>query len=1159
MLSQWFLSDNVRLAFCLPYHHDGWLVAASYLVAVFAAYTAFHLIARIGAATNWVTRSIWLAVAGLSMGLGIWAMHFIAVLAIDIPIQLRFDLPLTAWSAGFAVLASALAFLVVTAQADRRIRLVAAGIVFGLGIGLMHYVGMAALLMQARIYYAAGLFALSLLVAIVLATLALALLTVLSRPGARHVGWARLTGALVMGLAITLMHYTGMFATYFYPEPGVSEAGAAFDRTVLAAVIGLVALLIGSLAMGAALFDRLLQQAEALLHEAVNSMSEGFAIYDANDRFVMCNDAYREFYRLSTERLQPGTSFETILRDGLAKGVYADGIGREEAWLAERLDLRRRAMGAIEQRLSNGSWTLITDRRMSNGGIAGLRVDITALKQAQAALRESEQRFRDFAELASDWFWEQDAELRFTVIGGGAPSPSPGNRSDLGKRRWEITDTSRAPAAWEQHKRETLAHLPFRDFRYERIGPNGEIYHISISGVPLHDQAGNFIGYRGIGRDITAEVNTANELRLAKERAEQAEALLSDAVDSISECLVIYDADDRLVLINKAYERTYPEAIATMQRGRKFADILRDRIAAGEFIDAIGREDEWFAERMRQHREAEGEYERRLSNDRWMLVSERRMRDGGIVGLRVDISALKQAQAALRDSEQRLDRAQEIAGIGSWEFDVRTGRRVWSREMYRIRGLLPDEGDPTIQGLAPATHPEDRDRFYGWLAGLSAGVQQPALEYRIIRPDGQVRIVIAEGQPIMDHTGAVIKVAGTLQDVTERRRTEQRLVQAQKMETLGQLTGGLAHDFNNILGAVIGNLDLAIENAAEGSDAANFCQRALDAALSANELVKRLLAFARRQALRPQPTNLAEVVASLLPLVERTLGERIQMVIRMPPQLWPVVADAVQLESALLNLVVNARDAMPEGGTLSIEAANAVLASALATASGELSPGDYALIAVGDTGTGMAPDTLAHAFDPFFTTKGPGTGTGLGLSMVLGTIQQLGGQVDIESNQGVGTTVRLYLPRSVEPVPMSAKPPAREQETPGGCGHILVVEDNSELRVIACELLESLGYRVTVAASGDEAMQLLTNGLHFDLLFTDIVMPGRLDGIALARELRARDPVVPILLTSGFSSPLTLRETVDALGAKLIPKPYRRAELANLVRAMLGTTVEAAL
>jgi PAS domain S-box-containing protein len=634
----------------------------------------------------------------------------------------------------------------------------------------------------------------------------------------------------------------------------------------------------------------------------------------------------------------------------------------------------------------------------------------------------------------------------------------------------------------------------------------------------------------------------------------RADALLRDAVDSVTAGFVIYDAEDRLVVCNEGHRRLFRQSAPALRRGATFEAIIRYGLAHDQYPPMPGAEAQWLASRLRHHHDGAGDVEQQLADGTWVLISERRMRNGGIAGLCIDITALKTAQAALADSEARLDRAQELAGIGSWAFDVRTGERIWSKEMYRIRGVLGDDVDPTLRGLERFTHTEDRIRFRAWLDALLAGGQPGPIEYRIRRPDGQLRVVRAQARGIADAAGQITRVEGTLRDVTDQRRTEDQLRQAQKMEAVGQLTGGMAHDFNNILTAVIGNLDLAAARLPEDDKALTHCRLALNAALSGAELVKRLLAFSRRQALRPEPTRVEAVIDGVMPLLRRTLGEHIRIKLSSPARLWPALADTAQLESAILNLVINARDAMPEGGSLSLELANAAIGSELSTASGRLAAGDYVLISVRDSGSGMTPDQLSHAFEPFFTTKPPGQGSGLGLSMVFGTMQQLGGAVHISSELGHGTVVQLYLPRAAE----TGVAEAAAVVTPEPTGHerVLMVEDNPEIRTVGRDMLASLGYTVITASDGDEALRTIEAGLQFDLLFTDVVMPGSLNGMALAQAVRQRDPKTRILFTSGFADADTLRQRIDIPGSELLAKPYRRGDLAQAVRAVLNRIPE---
>ena len=393
----------------------------------------------------------------------------------------------------------------------------------------------------------------------------------------------------------------------------------------------------------------------------------------------------------------------------------------------------------------------------------------------------------------------------------------------------------------------------------------------------------------------------------------------------------------------------------------------------------------------------------------------------------------------------------------------------------------------------------------------------------------------------------------TGRDMTERIAAEEQLRQAQKMEAVGQLTGGVAHDFNNLLGIVVGNLDLLHEQLPAAGAHAELLDEALSAALRGAEVTRQLLAFSRRQPLQPKLVEPNDVARGMSKLVSRAIGEQIKVRLELPEDAWPVVIDPAQLESALLNLAVNARDAMPDGGTLTIETANFSFDGEEAQAHVEGAAGEYLMIAVSDTGTGMPPEIVVRVFEPFFSTKGVGKGTGLGLSMVYGFVKQSGGNAKIYSEPGVGTTIRLYLPRAA--VAASADVPAEAPlAVARGGERILVVEDNDGLRRLALRQLRELGYETVEAANGVDALTILESSQAIDLLFTDIVMPGGIDGRTLARRAAALRPDLKVLFTSGFTAAAGA-EVAAELADRLISKPFRKTELARRVRASLdGST-----
>ena len=391
-------------------------------------------------------------------------------------------------------------------------------------------------------------------------------------------------------------------------------------------------------------------------------------------------------------------------------------------------------------------------------------------------------------------------------------------------------------------------------------------------------------------------------------------------------------------------------------------------------------------------------------------------------------------------------------------------------------------------------------------------------------------------------------------DMTERLVAEDRARRSQRLEAVGQLTGGIAHDFNNLLAIVIGSLDLLQIRVAQDGEAVELTEAALKAALRGADLTRQLLAFARQQPLNAKVLAMDERIAATSGLLRRTLGERIDIAVNLSPDLWPALADPVQFEAALVNLAINARDAMPDGGRLSLDAENFHLDEDYARQNADVAPGDYVMIAVSDTGGGMPPDTVARAFEPFFTTKPPGEGTGLGLSMVYGFARQSRGHVKIYSEPGRGTTVRLYLPRATEvgasptPTKPTALPTARQGE------RILVVEDNPEVREVVVAQLGALGYRVMEAEDADEALGILAREDDIDLLFTDVVMPGSMSGDELARTARRQRPDLKVLLTSGFARGSLHGGTQNDFADIFLPKPYRQVELAAKLRAILDTS-----
>ncbi len=474
-----------------------------------------------------------------------------------------------------------------------------------------------------------------------------------------------------------------------------------------------------------------------------------------------------------------------------------------------------------------------------------------------------------------------------------------------------------------------------------------------------------------------------------------------------------------------------------------------------------------------------------------------------------------------------------------------TGPRFLSESIGQTTGFALDAFVDNPHLWSERIHPEDRTRVLAEVRSIAES-DTLSTEYRWLCADGSLRVFLDRAVLVRGENGQPQEIFGSCLDVTDRRQVEQQLFQAQKMEAVGQLTGGIAHDFNNMLTVVIGNLD-SLARSLKGTGR-NFdrAQMALTGALSCAELTRRMLAFARRQPLQPKAVHIGQMSLNVAKLLGRTLGEKITIEVKMAEDLWRVLVDPAQVESSLINLAVNARDAMEEGGVLLIEARNATFAGG--PPSGEAPRGDFVVLSVTDTGVGMSPDVLEHALEPFFTTKKVGHGTGLGLSMVYGFVKQSGGHVRIDSAVGRGTSVQLYLPKTDAVLEPELTLTDEELATLSGCDRtVLLVEDDAGVRAMTAALLKELQFTVIEADNGLRALDIIDRETAIDLLFTDIVMPGGMNGFELGRLARERRPSLPVLYATGYAASFSASEK----GADLLTKPYREADLLAKLRVLL--------
>jgi PAS domain S-box-containing protein len=657
---------------------------------------------------------------------------------------------------------------------------------------------------------------------------------------------------------------------------------------------------------------------------------------------------------------------------------------------------------------------------------------------------------------------------------------------------------------------------------------------------------------------VSTQEDVTEQRQIEKER-DLSQTLLNAVVENIPATIVVKDARDlRYVLVNRAAESMH--------------GVLRDEIVGKTAYDLFSRtEADAITEHDREvvewgHQLVVGEHTHQTMRNGMRIVSSTKIvipDDHGnqkyLLGVIEDITEQKRSEAAERRNAEVLtatitsmveavlvlDEKGKVlianpAAVRIFGDRSDVGSDDWARSYHRflMDGITPFP--PAESPIARAVRGEAVDNVRMILRGVDAT---------------DSTYLIANGRPLRDASGALKGAVVVYRDVTKVQATKQQLRQAQKMDAIGQLTGGIAHDFNNILTVITGTIEILTESLADRPKLAAIAKMIDQAAERGSDLTRQLLAFARKQPLRPRQTDLNALILDVAKLLRPTLGAQIEIDSILNEESWPAFADSSQLTTALLNLAVNARDAMPQGGKLTFETDNVELDEAGAKIYGEVKPGSYVMIAVSDTGNGIPAAIRDKVFEPFFTTKGIGNGTGLGLSMVYGFVKQSGGHVRIYSEEGQGTTVKICLPRSESD---AAQPAENHSIAPltGGQETILVVEDDEPVRANVTAQLQALGYTTLVARNAEEALVLTENGAAFDLLFTDVIMPGVMNGSQLAKLVTQRRPEIKVLFTSGYTENTISQDGWLKAGVLLLPKPYRKAGLARMIRQALDTDGE---
>jgi len=502
---------------------------------------------------------------------------------------------------------------------------------------------------------------------------------------------------------------------------------------------------------------------------------------------------------------------------------------------------------------------------------------------------------------------------------------------------------------------------------------------------------------------------------------------------------------------------------------------------------------------------------------------------------------------------QLLADSQRMAQIGSWEFDLQSKQFKWSDEIYRIFEVSPEEIDCSYDSLINIRHPEDRERVLHTYAEAVNNKTPYNSVHRIQLANGHIKYVQEHGETIYGENGEAIRSTGIIQDITARVETEEALRRSQKMDAIGQLSGGIAHDFNNQLGVVIGYLDFLSELFTKDDKAYKWINTASKATLRCMDLTRQLLSFSRHHAKDKVATDINASIEEMKIIISRSVTPEIEVSYTLADNLGKAETNPAELQDTLLNLTINARDAMPKGGKLHIETRNKYLDSAYCLLNPNVKPGDYIEISISDNGTGMDEKTLEHIFEPFFTTKPKDKGTGLGMAMVYSFVKRYNGHIKLNSQVNIGSNIHLYLPLCESAECKTDIKDEVKQVLPVGNESILIVDDEEDLLQLTEKILSNLGYQTQTANNAAQALEIIKSDSNINLLFSDVIMPGDMNGYELAEMVSEIKPEIKILLTSGFTSKAISHGKLEKFSANLLHKPYRKNNLAQRIRLVLDS------
>lgn len=916
---------------------------------------------------------------------------------------------------------------------------------------------------------------------------------------------------------------------------------------------------------------RLVPAIERELQEAKNRRAKR----EAEKALQESEERYRDLFENANDAIYT-TDLNGNYTSVNKKGEELTGYTREEILqtnfadlLSEKDALRVRKM--IAQKLADGAETTRYELELTAKGnrrknvevnsriiyengqaiaIQGIARDITMRKQLENDLRESEKRLQLALTAAGMGVWEWNVQTDEVYW-----SPECLSVLETSEPARYLSDFQKSlhPDDVEMMMSEAgkaIEHHSIYEAEFRFINPQGDLLWLANRGIAEYDDSGIPARVIGTVLDITERKQAEKELR---ESEENFRALVQATTQVVWTMHPNGDGENTTQWWLDLTGQTAEEATNLGWLNAVHPDD-RERTSSAwqkSFKDRI------LFDTVYRVLTVTGEY--RYYAVRSVPVFDEAGNFRQWIGTFTDITERKTVEEKLRESEARLQLSQQAARVGTWEWNLETGETIWSDGIWLLIGLKPGEIESNYENWAKFINPEDVKSMEDALQRAIKGTEVLNSEFRIITNDGRILWLASKGRVIRNEEGKAERLLGVNIDITERkqaeedlRKSEEKLRQAQKLESIGRLAGGIAHDFNNMLTAINGYSDLSLRRLPADNPVRGYIEEIKKAGERSAALTHQLLAFSRRQILQPKVLNINQVLSETTVMLQRLIGEDIHLVSALSSDIGQIEADPGQISQVIMNLVVNSRDAMPSGGIITIETENVYLDEEFVNQNPDVKIGDYVLLAVSDTGSGIKQDMLELIFEPFYTTKEIGKGTGLGLATVYGIVKQSGGCINVKSTVNKGTTFEIYLPR-IEQKEEKLKENVLSEKLLQGTETILIVEDEHMVRRLTKQILESYNYNVIEAENGEEALEVCEIiGNEIDLLLSDIVMP-KMGGYELAKILLEDYPQMKILFTSGYTEESIIKNHFSDAKTNFIHKPYDPDTLALKVREILNS------